>query len=457
LKWINLTPDKRNNWLTKGLEAEFSGFPTIGEKHAGSEPISIFDLFCRGTCTNNDQYVYDFSRKNLEARVRKMVDSYAVELTRWQKNGRGKKVEEVIHIDASVLKWIRRTKRELERGIEAKFDLQHIRLAQYRPFCVQALYFERLFNEDLYRLPSFFPTSDSEKENKTIVLTDSGSEKPFMVLMCNRIPDMHIVGGGASSQVFPLYCYSIDGKDRRDNITTKARTLFQIFYDDDSIARKDIFHYTYALLHNPTYRTRYAENLKRELPRIPFVGVRTYEKTSAPARFFPLAAVEKMQGDAKPDHNPKTSAKLFHALADIGQKLAELHVKYESAKEFPLARQENKEVKLDWRVEAMKLTKDKASIIYNDFLTLNGIPGEVFEYRLGNRSALEWVIDQYRVTRDDKGNIVNDPNRMDDEQYIVRLIGQVITVSLETVRLVKALPLLQPTPEESKRPGKGRK
>ncbi len=137
--------------------------------------------------------------------------------------------------------------------------------------------------------------------------------------------------------------------------------------------------------------------------------------------------------------------------------LVELHVKYESAREFPLARQENKEVKLDWRVEAMKLTKDKASIIYNDFLTLNGVPGEVFEYRLGNRSALEWVIDQYRVTRDDKGNIVSDPNRLDDEQYIVRLIGQVITVSLETVRLVKALPQLQPTPAESKAATKAKK
>ena len=122
--------------------------------------------------------------------------------------------------------------------------------------------------------------------------------------------------------------------------------------------------------------------------------------------------------------------------------LADLHVNYESAKEFPLQRQENKEVKLDWRVEAMKLSKDKASLFYNDFLTLSGIPAEVYDYRLGNRSALEWVIDQYRVTKDDNGNIASDPNRLDDEQYIVRLIGQVITVSLETVKLVKALPAL---------------
>jgi predicted helicase len=107
-----------------------------------------------------------------------------------------------------------------------------------------------------------------------------------------------------------------------------------------------------------------------------------------------------------------------------------------------LQRIENKEVKLDWRVEAMKLSKDKASLFYNDFLTLSGIPPEVFDYKLGNRSALDWVIDQYRVTRDEKGNLASDPNRMDDEEYIVRLIGQVITVSLETMKLVNALPEL---------------
>jgi predicted helicase len=159
-----------------------------------------------------------------------------------------------------------------------------------------------------------------------------------------------------------------------------------------------------------------------------------------PASLYPLAAIETMQGKAKPAHDPKASAKLFHAFAAAGKKLADLHVNYESAKEFPLQRHENKEVKLDWRVEAMRLSKDKASLVYNDFLTLSGIPSEVYDYRLGNRSALEWVIDQYRVTRDEEGNITNNPNRMDDEQYIVRLVGQVITVSLETVKTVKALP-----------------
>ena len=150
-----------------------------------------------------------------------------------------------------------------------------------------------------------------------------------------------------------------------------------------------------------------------------------------------------MQGDNQPAHNPQASAKLFHTFAEVGKQLADLHVNYESAKEFKLEWQENKEFKLDLRVEAMKLSKDKASLFYNDFLTLSGIPPEVFDYKLGNRSALEWVIDQYRVAKDDNGNLTSDPNRMDDEEYIVRLIGQVITVSLETLKIVKSLPELK--------------
>jgi predicted helicase len=150
-----------------------------------------------------------------------------------------------------------------------------------------------------------------------------------------------------------------------------------------------------------------------------------------------------MQGDKTPDHKPEASAKLFHAFAAAGKQLADLHVNYESAKEFKLKRIENKEVKLDWRVGAMKLTQDKSAIIYNDFLTLEGIPPKVFDYKLGNRSALEWVIDQYRVAKDEHGNIVSDPNRTDDEEYIVSLIGKVITVSLETMKVVREFPEIE--------------
>ena len=116
-----------------------------------------------------------------------------------------------------------------------------------------------------------------------------------------------------------------------------------------------------------------------------------------------------------------------------------LHIEYEKQKEYPLERREAEGVKLNWRVEKMALSKDKTQLKYNEFLTLSGIPAEAYEYRLGNRSALEWVVDQYRVPTDARSGIVNDPNREDDPEYIVRLVGQVVTVSMETVRLVREL------------------
>jgi predicted helicase len=130
-------------------------------------------------------------------------------------------------------------------------------------------------------------------------------------------------------------------------------------------------------------------------------------------------------------------APAFGEFARIGAALMKLHIEYESQAEYPLERTETG--KPNWRVEKMTLSKDKTQLRYNEFLTLSGIPAEVHEYRLGNRSALEWVVDQYRVSTDARSGIVNDPNREDDPEYIVRLVGQVVTVSVETVRLVGEL------------------
>ena len=137
------------------------------------------------------------------------------------------------------------------------------------------------------------------------------------------------------------------------------------------------------------------------------------------------------------------TAEDFHAFARAGRKLADLHTGYESAKPFKLKRIENPAVPPDWRVEAMKLTKEGDAVLYNDWLTLHGVPPAAHEYRLGNRSALAWVIDQYRVDRDKDGEIISDPNPPDDEEAIVRLIGQIITVSVKTMQLIRALPELK--------------
>lgn len=221
-----------------------------------------------------------------------------------------------------------------------------------------------------------------------------------MCLVSEKITDFHLSVSG--TQCFPFYTYNEDGTNQRENITDWALEQFRTHYKDSSITKWDIFYYVYGVLHHKGYREKYAANLKRELPRIPFA----------------------------PD---------FKAFAKAGQTLADLHINYEQQAEYPLEKVENPKEVLDWRVEKMKLSKDKTAIIYNNFLTLANIPKEAFDYRLGNRSALDWIIDQYQVTTDNRSGIVNDPNREDDPEYIVRLIGQIVTVSLETVTIVNSL------------------
>jgi len=159
-----------------------------------------------------------------------------------------------------------------------------------------------------------------------------------------------------------------------------------------------------------------------------------------------FARNDKEEGGARNDKGERdgsgTGANVFRSFVRAGERLAEIHVHYEKQAEYPLTKTEKAGEKLDWRVAKMRLSKDKTSLIYNQFLTLSGIPKETYDYRLGNRSALEWVIDQYQVSTDKRSGITNDPNRDGDKEYILRLIGQVITVSLETVTIVNELPAL---------------
>jgi len=266
------------------------------------------------------------------------------------------------------------------------------------------LYFETRLINRVYLFDHFFPNPETEDENKVICVTDVGSEKPFMVLISDRIVDLHIVGAGASSQCFPFYIYDEDGSNRRENITAWALEAFRDHYRNPKIAKWDIFYYVYGVLHHPGYRERFADNLKRELPRIPFMDD-------------------------------------FRGFADAGKKLADLHLNYETVEPWPLDWLENPDLPLSYRIEKMKLSKDRASLRVNDSLTLAGIPPETLRYRLGNRSALEWVIDQYQVSEDKHSGIRSDPNRADDPEYIVRLVGQVVRVSVETVGVVKSLPV----------------
>ena len=358
-------------------------------------------MVSNGVKTNRDAWTYNFTSQALAANVEKTIAFYNSEVDRWRRSKRDvKQLDSFVAYQDDRISWSRDLKVDLTRLKLAEFRQDSIRRAVYRPFTKQFLYFDRLLNEEVYRIPSIFPAT-AETENKAIVATID-TQIDFSVAMVACIPCIHL--GGRPSQTFPFYTYAEDGSNRRENISDWALNEFRTRYSDPNITKWDIFHYVYAVLHHPEYRQRYAANLKRELPRVPYM----------------------------PD---------FRAFAEAGQRLAGLHVNYEQQPEYPLERIEQGQ--LNWRVEKMRLNKDKVTLVYNEFLTLKGIPPETYEYRLGNRSALEWVIDQYQVSTDSRSGITNDPNRVDDPEYVVRLIGQVIAVSLETTKIVNALPVLE--------------
>jgi predicted helicase len=399
----SIQPDNKHTWLTEGLHSEFDEFLPLGSKEAKRAKEAdgvIFKSYSRGIATNGDAYVYNSNLQFLMQLAQNMVENYQSEQNRWQASGQPKPLEDFLQVDESRLKWIRNTKRHLMRGNQVTFNDEKIRISLYRPFYKQYYYFERIFNEDIYQIPKIFPTAETENENRLICCTNH-SQIPFVVQITNCIPEVAV--GGRTGQCFPLYTYAEDGTNRTDNLTDWTLNHFQQHYQDTTISKWAIFHYVYGLLHHPTYREKYAANLKRELPRLPLA----------------------------PD---------FWAFSKTGEKLADLHLNYEQATPYPLKVIENPKVPFSLKVEKMRLSKDKRQLKYNDFLTLDGIPSRVFEYKLGNRSALEWVIDQYRLKVDKRSGIVNDPNRPNDDTYILELLKKVLTVSLETLKLIDALP-----------------
>ena len=366
----------------------------------------IFKTYSNGVKTNRDAWVYNFNQYTLAQNINLTIETYNAEVARWmQRTDRNANLDDFVISDDTKIKWSRDLKAKLKRGRTTEYTNDQVRTSFYRPFTKSNLYFDQTMDDVVSVFPSIFPILEAEIENRIISVAGIGDRKGFGCLTTNRITTFDLAFEKA--QCFPFYTYDEDGTNRRENITDWALAEFRAHYKDDTISKWDIFHYTYGLLHHPDYRETYQANLKRDLPHIPF-------------------------------------AKDFCGFAEAGARLAALHVNYESQPEYDkLKFIQTPDVPLNWRVEKMKLPKeDQTSLIYNDFLTLSGIPPKVFDYRLGTRSALEWVVDQYRVKTDKRSGIVNDPNRADDPQYIVKLIGKVITVSLETVETIENLPAL---------------
>ena len=402
------TIDAKYTWLTEGLFNDFETFFPMGsevsKKSKEKTEGAIFKTYSLGVVTNRDAWAYNFNRNALTENLTQMMEYYNGQVFQWERrSNRTINVNDFIDTDDTKIKWTRSLKSKLKTGTLAEFSGENVQTSLYRPFTKSNLYFHRMMNECVYVFPSIFPTPDTQTENRAICVSGSGSKKPFHALVSDMIPSLDLL---EKTQCFPFYTYNEDGTNRQENITDWALAEFQTHYNDDTLTKWDIFHYNYALLHHPAYREKYGMNLKRDLPHIPFTED-------------------------------------FWGFAEAGAQLADLHINYESAPKYDgLKYIETPGMTVDWRVEKMRLSKDKTQLRYNGFLTLDGIPAEAYDYKLGNRSALEWVIDQYRMKVDRRSGIVNDPNREAAPRYIVDLIASIITVSLKTVEIVNDLPPL---------------
>ena len=412
IAWQELKPDKRYIWITEGMDQNFFTFLPIGSKDAKSAKYlsygttdvkTLFKSYSQGAQSGRDNWAYDFHIPSLTSKMKRTIEMYNDELSRWRE-ARSPNIDNFVSPDETKIKWSSRLKQCFARGVRSQFTEQAIRHALYHPFTRQFLYFDKMMTHRQGMFPAIFPNLDTEKENIVICVPGLGDRKGFGCLATNLIANLDLAF--EKVQCFPYYIYAEDGSHRRENITDWALKQFQTKYGED-VSKWDIFHYVYGMLHHPQYREMYAENLKHDLPHIPLVLNR-----------------EK-----------------FAACVHVGKQLMTMHVQYEDEKEYPLSKVRNRQVPYDQRlrVEKMKLSPDKTTLTYSKGLMLSGIPQECFEYRLGNRSALEWVIDQYQVSTDKRSGIESDPNRLDDPEYIVRLVKQVVMVSVKTVELVKEL------------------
>ena len=338
--WQVIKPNKKYIWLTNGLEDEFDNFIPIGNKETktkkGEAIDCIFQIFSTGVHSSRDAWVYNFDFNQLSINIQQTIDDYNEQVIKWkQKNNQSVKIDDFIIYDDAQISWSSTLKKHLNRGTLNKYDPEKIRDSLYRPFCNQFVYFDEILNDRRGQFSLIFPTPETEAENRIICLPGIGNRQAFCSFISRFMISMDFAFEKA--QCFPFYTYDEDGTNRRENITDWALKQFRTHYQDETITKWDIFHYTYAVLHHPQYRDRYAANLKRELPRIPFTP-----------EFCPFV--------------------------EAGKRLTEIHIHYEKQPEYRLKHLENKDLPIDWRVEKMRLSKDKTQLKYNDFLTLTNIP-----------------------------------------------------------------------------------
>ena len=415
LLFSSITPSKDSDWINK-KDQLFETFISLGNKADKSEKTIFNPCYSCGVKTSRDPWAYSFSKCSLEYNMSSMIDFYNKQV----RTG-------VSQSDPSKISWSRGLMNDFLKKKIHKFEYNAIRLACYRPFTKQHYYFDRNFNDMLYQMGKLFP--DPQSKNLVICVPGVGANKGFSILITDCIPDVQLQYNG---QCFPLYYYEVNQaqaglyesqKDseytRHDGISDFALETAQTLYGK-KVSKEDIFYYIYGLLHSPEYRERFKADLTKMLPRIAFVE----------------------------------DIKAFKAIVKIGEKLADLHLNYETIEPY-----QNAIVTIEkpiYTVEQMRFAKikdekgktidDKRTIIVNSYIKIEEIPLQAYEYVVNGKSPLEWALERYSYTIDKKSGITNDPNAWgnehNDPQYILNLLLRLITVSVETVNLVAKLPKL---------------
>ena len=432
--WQEIIPNKHYDWINQRDE-NFDFFMAIGGKKTGNED-NVFSFYTPGIMTSRDAWCYNASKIEVDANMRRMINYFNLEVDNFVKEYSKNpdiRVEDVVSMDSTKISWSHSLREDVMAVKKHTFNPDSLRLGIYRPFTLQWLYLNKSFNESMGQSLKFFPRVDIK--NLVITISGKGTTGGLSSLMVAYPPCYDLVN---KSQCFPLKTYEKketvdedlflyqsleDGYQLNDGITDEALEHFTSAYPAETISKEDIFYYIYGLLHSEDYRERYADNLSKQLPRIPCV---------------------KKASD-------------FWAFTQAGRELAELHVNFEEVEMYPVTYKDktldlSRFTDIDFRVEKMRFggkgkEKDKSTVIYNSKITMTNIPLEAYEYVVNGKPALEWVMERQSVSTDKASGIVNDANRyaietVGDPAYPLKLFQRIITVSLETMKIVKSLPKL---------------
>lgn len=418
MQWIRLKPNKSGDWIDQrtGLFEYFTKLEP--DKKFDSNASTYFTTYGVGTNSGRDSWVLNYSSNKLEHNIEQMLDFYNEQRIINNRDNK-KSVPELIN-NPTRISWTRGLRNYLHKDIQLSLVSKDIVVCHYRPFCKQNLYFNKYLIEAIGVSNKFFP---SESVHNQAICISGSKNGAITVLMATTVADFHYCG---DTQCFPLYYFEKSNIQQQslfnninneyvkhDGISTTLLDLSKRRYSASNISKEDIFYYVYGILHSTDYRTTFANDLKKMLPRIPLVD----------------------------------DVRDFWAFSKAGRKLGELHVNYEKVPPY-------EELKVSgtqhakYEVTKLKfLAKDrKDTIIYNDYIKIENIPAKAFEYVVNGKSAIEWIIERYQVKTDKDSGITNDPNDWGKEhgnpRYILDLLLSIVNVSVQTVDIVNDLPKL---------------